>query len=116
MASFCGIYELSSLINETICCKGPLNPSCIDLFLTNNVNSFQKVFVLETGLYDFYKLIGTMMKSHIPKQKPNINYSIYRNYKHLNKKNLKKEILNRLFKCNKEEFQIDEVKELFILH
>ena len=74
MASFCEIYELRSLINEPTCYKNPLNPSCIDLFLTNNVNSFQKTFVSETGLSDFHKLIGTMMKSHIPKQKPGINY------------------------------------------
>ena len=72
MASFCEIYELRSLINEPTCYKNPLNPSCIDLFLTNNVNSFQKTFVSETGLSDFHKLIGRVMKSPIPKQKPNI--------------------------------------------
>ena len=45
MVSSCEIYELRSLINEPTCYKNPLNPSCIDLFLANNVNSFQKTFV-----------------------------------------------------------------------
>ena len=58
-----------------------LNPDCLpedylsisfDYVLINNVNSFQKTFVSETGLFDFHKLIGKMIKSHIPKQKPNI--------------------------------------------
>ena len=89
MASFCEIYELS-LISEPTCYKNPLNPSCIDLFLTNNVNSFQKTFVSETGLSDFHKLIGTMMKSHISKQKPNIIK--YKKYKHFNKNRFGKEI------------------------
>ena len=100
------------MINEPTCYKNPLNPSCIDLFLTNNVNSFQKTFVSETGLSDFHKLIGTMMNSHIPKQKPNIIK--YRKYKHFNKNKFEKEILNRLSKCNKKTYQIDEFKELFI--
>ena len=42
--------------------KNPLKPSCIDLFLTNSVNSFQKTHVSETGLSDFRKLIGIMEK------------------------------------------------------
>ena len=83
MASFCEIYELRSLINEPTCYKSPLNPSCVDLFLTNNVNSFQKTFVSETGLSDFHKPIGTMMKSRIPKQKPNIIK--YRKYNHFDR-------------------------------
>ena len=52
------------------------------------------------------------MKSHIPKQRPNIIR--YRRYKHFNKNKFEKEILNRLSKCNKETFKSDEFKELFI--
>ena len=56
MASFYETYELKSLINEPTCYKNSLNPSCIDLFLTNNTNSFQKTFVMETRHSDFHKL------------------------------------------------------------
>ena len=82
--------------------KNPPNPSSIDVFLTNNVNSFQKTFVSETGLSDFHKLIGTMMKPHIPKQN-----------KHFSKSNFERKISNKLSKYNKETFQIGEFKELF---
>ena len=80
-------------------CKNPLNPSCIDLFLTDNIKSFQKKIVSETGFSVFHELIGTMMKSHIPKQKPNIIK--YRKYKHFNKNKFEKEILNMLSKFEK---------------
>ena len=40
MASFSEIYEFKSLINEITYYKNPLNPSCIDLLLTNKINSF----------------------------------------------------------------------------
>ena len=57
MVSSYETYELKSLINEPTCYKKSLNnPSCIDLFLTNNANSFQKTFVMEKRLSDFHKL------------------------------------------------------------
>ena len=71
MASFCGIYELKSLINEPTCYKNPLYPSCIDLFLNNDASSLQRTLVVETEFSDFHKLVVAMIKSHIPKQKPN---------------------------------------------
>ena len=59
-------------MTKPTCYKNPLNPSCTDLFLTNNANSFQKTYVSETDLSGFHKLIGRMMKSNILKQKPSI--------------------------------------------
>lgn len=56
MAPFCKTSELKSLINKPTCYKNPLDPSCIDQFLTNNANSFQKTFVMEKGLSNFSKL------------------------------------------------------------
>ena len=109
-ASFCEIYELRSLINETTCYKSPMNPSSIDLSLSNNVNSC--TFVSETSLSDFHKLKGTMKKSHIPKQKPNVTK--HTKYKNFNKNKFEKVIMSKLSKCNKETLQVDEFKELFI--
>ena len=68
MSSFCEIYHLTDIIKQPTCFKNPSNPSCIDLFLINNANCFQKSSIFETGLSDFHKLIVTVMKSHIPKQ------------------------------------------------
>ena len=72
LASSCEVYELECFMNEPTSYKNPLNPSCRDLFLTNNASSFQKTFVSETDLSDFHKLLDIMVKSHIPKKKPNI--------------------------------------------
>ena len=62
MNDFCESYNLSSLIRESTCYKNPENPSCIDLFLTNFPNSFQNSSVVETGLFDFHRMIVTVMK------------------------------------------------------
>ena len=72
MSPFCEIYNLTNIIKQPTCFKNPSNPSCIDLFLTNNANCFQKLSAFETGLFDFLKLIVTVMKSYIPKQQPKI--------------------------------------------
>ena len=40
MSSLCEIYHLPDIIKQPTCFKNPSNPSCIDLFLTNNVNCF----------------------------------------------------------------------------
>ena len=52
-SSFCELYEVKSIINQSTCYKNPTNPSCIDLFLTNSPNSFQKSAVIDRGLSDF---------------------------------------------------------------
>ena len=66
--SFCKLYEVKIIINMPTCYKSFRNCSCIDLFLTNSPNSFQKTTVVETGLPDIHKLIATMMKSYSPKR------------------------------------------------
>ena len=67
MSSFSEIYHLTDIIKQPASFKNPSNPSCIDRFLTNNGNCFQKSSVFETSFSDFHKLIVTVMKSHIPK-------------------------------------------------
>ena len=65
--TFCSIWNLKSLGKEPTCFKNPNNPSCIDLFLTNTIRSFQETQVFETGLSDFHKLVVTVLKSAFPK-------------------------------------------------
>ena len=59
-------------MKQKTCYKNPHNPSCIDLILTNCLRSFQDTNVFEIGLSDFHKMTASVLKSHIPKQKPNI--------------------------------------------
>ena len=70
--TFCSIWNLKSLGKEPTCFKNPNNPSCIDLFLTNTIRSFQETQVFETGLSDFHKLVVTVLKSTFPKLPPKI--------------------------------------------
>ena len=77
--TFCSIWNLKSLGKEPTCFKNPNNPSCIDLFLTNTIRSFQETQVFETGLSDFHKLVVTVLKSTFPKSPPKV--ITYRSYK-----------------------------------
>ena len=49
--------------------KSISNPSCIDLFLTNNALSFQSTKTVTTGLSAFQKLVLTVLKTSIVKNK-----------------------------------------------
>ena len=81
MREFCEFYNLKNLVKEPTCYKNPLNPSCIDLIITNQPKSFQNTKVIETGLSDFHKLSVSVLKTFFKKQLPNIiSYRDYRNY------------------------------------
>ena len=76
--SFLFEYNLKNLVKEKICYKNPENPSYINLFLTSNARSFQKTTTVSTGLSDFHKMIVTVLKTKLAKQKP--KEIIYRSY------------------------------------
>ena len=112
MSSFCEIYSLTDIIKHPTCFKNPSNPSCIDLFLTKNANCFQKSSVFETGLSDFYKLIFTVIKSHVPKQQAKIIK--YRNYKGFNETKFRSELTNILDLNIHGSRNIDFFKNIFL--
>ena len=101
MLDFLNIYNLKNLVKQKTCYKNPENPSCIDLILTNSHRSFQNTNVFETGLSDFHKMTVSVLKSHFPKQKPNI--VSYRSYKRFRNNSFRTELDNELLKydlCN----------------
>ena len=78
---FCSLYNFKNLIKEPTCYKNPLNPSCIDLIITNRPNSFQDTNGIEAGLSDFHKLTISLMKMFLKKQRPKIiSYRDYKKY------------------------------------
>ena len=82
-SEFCDIHSLKNLVNVPTCFKNPLNPSCIDLILTNRPRSFQNTTVVETGLSDFHLLTITVLKTYFKKVPPKIiSYRDYKNYSH----------------------------------
>ena len=84
-SSFLYQHELSSIVKESTCFKNVSNPSCIDLFLTNSVLSFQHTLTVSCGLSDFHKLVMTVLKTTFSKNKP--REIVYRNYKYFNSQN-----------------------------
>ena len=71
LKDFCSLYNFKNLIKEPMCYKNTLNPSCIDLIITNKPNSFQDTNVIEVGLSNFHKLtvsvVEMFFKKHLPK-------------------------------------------------
>ena len=63
-------YDSKNLVMEKTCFKNPENPWCIDLFLTNSVQSFQNTSVFSTGISDCHKMIVIFLKRSFPKSAP----------------------------------------------
>ena len=72
MKNFCQIYGCKNIVKDKTCFKNPINPTCIDLIITNRPKPFQESEVIETGLCDFRKLSLTVMTVFYNKQKPKI--------------------------------------------
>ena len=84
MAEFCRLFNLKSLIKVPTCYKNLDNPSCIDLILTNRFNSFQNSIAIESGLSDFHKLTGTVLKTIFKKLPPKtVTYRCYKTFSQL---------------------------------
>ena len=98
MKTFCETFDLCNLIKEPTCFKSVLNPSTIDLILTNRKGRFHNSLAIETGLSDHHKLTITVMKSYFKKQIP-ITIS-YRDYKNFNQGLFRGELLSELYNIN----------------
>ena len=98
LRNFCDTYNLDNLIKEPTCFKNLLNPSTIDLILTNRHRRFHNSIAIETGLSDHHKLTITVMKSYFHNQGP-ITIS-YRDYKNFNQDLFRNELLRLLFNRN----------------
>ena len=62
MAAFSNEYKLKALKKEPTCFKNYMDPFWINLYLTNCPKSFESTLTIETGLFDFHKLIVTVLK------------------------------------------------------
>ena len=98
MKVFYDSYEFKNLIKDATCYKNPENPSCIDLILTNNPNSFQNSGVIKTGLSDFHKMTLTLMKTTFEKIKPDIIH--YRDYRKFSNYKFRENLISRLLTEN----------------
>ena len=75
-----------------------MNPSCIDLILTNRCMNFENTTNVDTGLSDFHRMTITVMKTFFKKKKPKI--ISYRDYKNFSNISFRNELLGRLNKTD----------------
>ena len=78
---FCSLYNLQNLVHDPTCYKNYINPTCIDLMLTNRMTYFQNTRTIETGLSDFRKVTVTVMKTSFKKHQATvISYRDHRGF------------------------------------
>ena len=112
MKQFCDTYNLSNLIREPTCFKNVLNPSTIDLILTNRERRFHNSIAIETGLSDHHKLTITIMKSSFQKQVPTA--ILYRDYKKFNHHVFRTELVRELYNPNNEHTNYSMFEEVVV--
>ena len=113
MEDFIFEQNIKSLVKEKTCFKSNENPSCIDLFLTNNPHCFQNTITVATGLSDFHKMIVTVMKTTFPKAEPQIMY--YRDYKNFDLYNFRTDLREELGKVSEKDYMHFEITFLKVL-
>ena len=111
MKDFCDTYNLQNLINEPTCFKSVLNPTSIDLMLTNRARCFQNSVTIETGISDHHKMTITVLKTYFKKIKPMIIK--YRNYNKLDIVSFRIELTHTLQVNDSENMNYDRFKNLF---
>ena len=94
MQDFLEEFSAKNLVKENTCFKSLENPTCIDLFVTNSYQSFQKTSAVSTGLSDFHKMIVTILKTTFPKVKPKVIQ--YRDYSKFNENNFRRDLKNKM--------------------
>ena len=112
MHEFCNVYGFKNLIKEPTCYKNALNPTCIDLILTNKYNNFKNSITIETGISDFHKMTVTVLKTFFQKKAPTLIK--YRDYKQFDNNTFRTELKNKLSNYQIQEITYDEYKEVFM--
>ena len=76
ITNFLNNHEAKKIVKQKTCFKNILNPSCVDLFITNSPKSFQHIHSFSFGLSDHHNFVVTVLKNTFRKQKSNIKYYI----------------------------------------
>ena len=74
---------LSRNFENIVILKNVLNPSYIDLFITNSPSSFQNTIAVTNGFSKFHKMVITVMKMSFKKHSPIERH--YRDYKYFDR-------------------------------
>ena len=112
LSQFLYEYNAKNIVKENTCFKNALNPSCIDLFITNSPLSFQNTIAVSNGLSDFHKMVITVMKMSFKKHSPIERH--YRDYKYFDRTKFKNNLNENLSKgiSNYESFETTFIEVL----
>ena len=94
MADFLSDMQAVNLVKVPTCFKNVMNPTSIDVFLTNCASCFQNTNSLCTGISDFHNLIVTVFKVAIPKSEPKILQ--YRSFKKFSDESFQSDLRRQL--------------------
>ena len=94
LSQFLYEYNAKNIVKENTCVKNALNPSCIDLFITNSPLSFQNTIAVSNGLSDFHKMVITVMKMSFKKHSPTERH--YKDYKYFDRSKFKNNLNEKL--------------------
>ena len=114
LQEFLDEFGAKNLVKEKTCFKNLENPSCIDLFITNSSQSFQKTTTVTTGLSDYHKMIVTVLKTTFPKAKPKI--VTYRNYSKFSEMDFRKDLRGKIHTLQKKDYESFECAFLEVLN
>ena len=70
LSEFVHDSNTENIIKEKTYFKSLINPSCIDLLLTNVPSSFQNTYAITAGLSDFHKMVISVMKMSFQNNSP----------------------------------------------
>ena len=85
--------NLENIVKRPTCSKS-VNPTCIDLILTNDSRKFSNTRTIETGLSDFHAMVATVLRSSSCKKGPRI--VTYRNYSGFDNFSFREEVAEEL--------------------
>jgi len=114
LSDFLHTHDAKSIVKVNTCFKSILNPSCIDLFITNKASSFQKTMAINNGLSDFHKMVITVLKTSFKKSQA--RYISYRDYSKFNNNLFKDDLKIMLHSNTQSDYTVFETIFLKILN
>ena len=87
------LFNLKSLISSPTCFQS-INPTCIDLILTDQEDSFSNSNTCEVGISDHHHLVSTMLNKKILKGSTKTLF--YRDYKKFEETKFARDLTNEL--------------------
>ena len=85
--TFLQVYDAKYIVKDKACFKSIENPICVDLLITNSVNSFQHTKVICSALSDCHEMVVTVLNTAFLKSKS--LEIIHRDYSKFNEENFR---------------------------